>query len=78
MAWRREGTCNRCGACCKSGDPFTGSPHAPCPIYREVDGVGACSDRTHPYYLAGCNVWPSKPEHIADYPTCSYFFVLVT
>jgi len=79
MAWVREGECNRCGECCKSGDPFGGAegigefPGA-CPLLVTVDGNLACSNRQHPYYLAGCNVWPSIPEHIVDYPSCSYTF----
>jgi hypothetical protein len=27
-----------------------------------------------PYYLSGCVVWPSHPDHIRDYPRCSYSF----
>lgn len=78
-AWRRVGECNRCGECCRSGDPFNGELGAPsiagaCPLYRESDGLGACADRAHPYYLGGCASWPSEPEHIADYPSCSYRF----
>lgn len=80
MAWIREGECNRCGECCKSGDPFNGeegmNPQFPgvCPLYRELNGVGECTNRQHHYYLNGCAVWPSQPEHIQDYPSCSYTF----
>ena len=28
-----------------------------------------------PYYMAGCNVWPTDPAHIADLPRCTYSFV---
>jgi hypothetical protein len=79
MPWVREGECCRCGECCV-GDPGREDMTRPapvegyCPLYRIVDGVGACSDRQHPYYLAGCNVWPSQPSHIADKPSCSYTF----
>lgn len=80
MAWVREGECNRCGECCKSGDPFNGEegpsdfPGA-CPLLKVAgDGQLGCSNRQHPYYLNGCNVWPHEPDHIKDYPSCSYTF----
>lgn len=77
--YRREGECSRCGDCCKTGDPFSVPPEsAPaCRLYRERDGVGECTDRAHPLYLNGCNVWPTKPEHLRDYPRCTYRFVRV-
>jgi hypothetical protein len=77
----REGECCRCGQCC-FGDPFEGEmglaaiPDA-CPLLRFHDGTFACSDRRHPYYLNGCNVWPTHPDQIADKPGCSYRFELV-
>jgi hypothetical protein len=27
-----------------------------------------------PYYLAGCNEWPTHPDHIKDYDRCTYSF----
>jgi hypothetical protein len=77
--WRRSGECSRCGACCRSGDPFAGTRGASgvqgaCPLYVERDGVGICTDRTDRYYLNGCASWPSLPRHIVDYPGCSYQF----
>jgi len=78
--WIRKGECNRCGECCSSGDPFLGAmgePEIPgaCPLLALLpEGFHICKDRRHPYYLAGCNVWPSQPEHIVDYPSCSYTF----
>ena len=27
-----------------------------------------------PYYMSGCNVWPTVPDHIKDYPRCTYSF----
>lgn len=79
LQWKRTGECNRCGECCRSGDPFAGelgagSVEGACPLYVEEDGRGACSDRTNGYYLAGCALWPSEPDHIRDYPSCSYRF----
>lgn len=77
--WIRTGECNRCGACCRSGDPFNGTrgpsevPGA-CPLYAEHGGIGHCTDRTDHYYLIGCAHWPSEPDHIRDYPDCSYRF----
>ena len=75
--YRREGECCRCGDCCKTGDPFSVPPESrpSCRLYRETDGLGACSDRRHPLYLNGCNAWPTKPEHLRDYPRCTYRFV---
>jgi len=77
--WRRLGDCNRCGACCRSGDPFNGERGDPevagaCALYAELGGVGTCKDRRDHYYLIGCALWPSLPRHIADYPRCSYTF----
>lgn len=82
--WRRSGDCNRCGECC-SGDPFNGELGTnvidgivSCPILRKQgDGTSTCSDRGHPYYLNGCNVFPQFPEQVANYPSCSYVFTLV-
>lgn len=74
MPWVREGECNRCGDCCRSGDPFTGLPGI-CPIAIEnADGTVTCGNRESGYYVMGCNVWPSIPEHISAYPNCSYTF----
>lgn len=77
--WERKGSCNRCGQCCRSGDPFNGTLGVPaiegaCALYVEVDGLGTCLDRTNPYYQNGCAHWPSHPDHIADKPGCSYVF----
>lgn len=40
-------------------------------------GVHACKDRENPYYLNGCNVWPTHPGHIVDKPSCTYVFTRV-
>jgi hypothetical protein len=75
----RTGECCRCGECCVD-DPFEGelgeaTVHGMCPLYRLLDdGKGHCSDRVHPYYLNGCNVFPTHPGQIADKPGCSYSF----
>lgn len=77
--WRRLGLCNRCGACCRSGDPFNGERGEPkvagaCPLYDETDGIGTCTDRQDHYYLIGCALWPSLPRNIVGYSRCSYAF----
>jgi len=82
MSWKREGYCCQCGECCRGRDPFDGELGPPpvagfCALYRIVDGKGSCSDRTHRYYLNGCNVWPSIPEHVSNYPRCTYTFTEV-
>lgn len=80
MAWIRSGECNRCGECCNSGNPGQLADVTPvvpgaCALYRiGEDGKGMCSNRNHEYYLSGCNVWPSHPDQIVDYPSCSYTF----
>lgn len=78
VTWIRSGSCCRCGECCMSGNPFetgenTEIPGA-CPLLIRDGEVFACGDRQHPYYLSGCAHWPSIPQHIADYPSCSYVF----
>lgn len=65
------------------GDPFNGGEGEPavegfCPLFRwREDGSGHCSDREHPYYLNGCDSFPSHPSQIADKPSCTYSFVAV-
>lgn len=72
--WIREGECNRCGDCCRSGNPLTGEPGI-CPIaIQNADGTVHCTNRQHEYYLKACTHWPSSPENIAAYPNCSYTF----
>ncbi len=79
--WLRTGSCSRCGECCY-GDPFNGENGPPvveggCPLLRFDGDQFACSDREHPYYLQGCNVFPTRPEQIENYPSCTYRFVKV-
>lgn len=75
----RTGECCRCGQCCW-GDPFGGAMGKPaltgaCPLLALLPGGRfACTDRHNPYYLNGCNVWPTHPGQIADKPGCSYRF----
>jgi hypothetical protein len=79
VTWLRLGECNRCGACCKSGDPYGGTvPQGPvagaCPLYTENAGIGTCTNREDYYYSNACAHWPSLPAHIVNYPLCSYTF----
>lgn len=58
-----------------------------CPLFEwhhKPDGnkVGTCighleTSAPHPYYLQGCNVWPTVPHHIVNYPSCTYKFTWV-
>lgn len=57
-----------------TGNPFTGEPNVPCPLLGFQDGHYLCTDRLDPYYLNGCNVWPTHPGQISDKPSCSYKF----
>jgi len=89
--WKRSGYCCRCGDCC-IGDPFNGEEGLPaiegrCPLFRfhhTPDGneeglcIGHEPPNQHPYYLNGCNVWPSDPRHIAHLPRCTYKFEWVS
>lgn len=85
LQWRRIGECNRCGECCRSGDPFAGTEGRPaiagaCPKLARDGEVYACTDRSaaNTYYTNGCALWPSHPKHTAPYPSCSYRFEAVT
>lgn len=74
--WRRIGACTRCGRCCTGpGDPSRIGPvPGMCSLFRWVaPGVGGCVGHGNdPYYLLGCDQWPSKPIHTAHIPTCGY------
>lgn len=72
VTWRRTGYCNHCGQCCQA-DVITGEA-TPCQFLIQDAGVLQCSGRETEEYLNGCNVWPSVPAHIADYPDCTYTF----
>lgn len=85
--WLRAGECTHCGACCMGGDPsilnpqFTDEQRSArtveehCPLLRFADGRSACTGHgRHPFYLGGCNTFPTRPEDIADIPQCGYRF----
>lgn len=78
MSWVREGECCKCGDCCR-GNPFRGEvPNTHddmCPLLGALtkDGERLCTGHgVHPYYLNGCNVWPTVPEHVSAYSRCTY------
>jgi len=77
--FERSGECCRCGQCCMTGDPFEGEMGEPeisgaCPLLSFHAGLYTCIDRQNPYYLNGCNVFPTHPGQISDKPGCSYKF----
>lgn len=78
--WLRTGFCQRCPpneTCCR-GDP-TGGTRSHCALFAVDEiGRGVCTDREDPYYLNGCNEFPSKPEHLIANPTCTYRFEKVS
>ena len=62
-----------------SNGEFPDAPAAPsgyCGHCAGHSGV-APSGQEEPYYLAGCNVWPTDPTQIADKPACTYTFTWV-
>ena len=83
MTWVREGECCRCGECCASGDPFNGTRGVgevagACPLLRFEDTTAVCTGYgVEHYYLIGCALWPSHPDQIRDYPSCTYTFTEV-
>jgi hypothetical protein len=65
---QRKGECNRCGACC-IGNPYTGEANVPCPhLQRDADGLTSCElhGQLDSYWGQGCNVWPTKREHVTQ------------
>lgn len=74
-SYLRTGYCNHCGACCKSGDPFTDDPNLPCSkLVTDHSGAHHCGGRDTELYNKGCNVWPTHPNHLRDYADCTYVF----
>src|SRR5215469_2674555 len=55
-----------------------------CPLltFQSTEGPTACLGHTgmvppgeeDPYYMSGCNVWPTDPGQIVDKPHCTYTF----
>lgn len=56
-----------------------------CPLFElhhgAPEGEGFCighePPNQDPYYLAGCVVWPTSPDNIVNYPSCTYSFTWV-
>lgn len=90
--WERTGGCSQCGDCCEDtgnifslcdGDnnynnPLTQSVHNKCAYFRWMeDGRGMCTGRDTYYYNNGCKFAPTKPNHITDWPNCTYKFTKI-
>lgn len=91
--WRRFGACNNCGECCRAGDPVaSGKPRdlewfteaeladpervpGVCPLWRREGRCAGHGD--HPFYLAGCHLYPQHPDDLKATPSCSYTFTLI-
>lgn len=63
---KRQGECNRCGACCKIlfRCPFLGT---------DADGQYTCKIYQHRF--AQCRLYPLRPEDLREVEQCSYTFV---
>ena len=86
--WKRTGYCSRCGNCCDDTDNIfkdvDGNGDTPgleqvvagkCAYFRwSEDGLAICIGRDTLYYKNGCNVAPSKIQHLSDWPDCTYSF----
>jgi hypothetical protein len=62
---RREGECNRCGACCKI--LFR------CPFLKE-DAAGQFECRIYDKRFAQCRLFPLHPADLREVEGCSYSF----
>ena len=90
--WERTGGCSQCGDCCDDSENIfsildaNGEPnpqivevHGKCAYFRwNEDGTARCIDRTTDYYLNGCRFQPSKPNHITNWPNCTYKFTKIS
>lgn len=85
---KRTGYCNRCGNCCEDLDNVfkdqDGNGNSPgieqtvpgkCAYFRwGEDGLAICTGQDTYYYKNACAFWPSKKNHLTNYPDCSYIF----
>lgn len=92
LTLRRTGHCSRCGQCCDDIENIfkdvDGNGNAPglvqvvpgkCAYFRWMeDGLAGCVGRDTVYYNNGCNVWPTIPQHISEYPGCTFVFEDIT
>jgi hypothetical protein len=88
---KRTGHCSRCGNCCddienifaeldgnNDPNPLVQVVPGKCAYFRWMeDGLAGCVGRDTLYYKNGCNVWPTIPQHIQDYPDCTFKFEVV-
>ena len=89
--WERTGGCSQCGDCCEDTEnifatedangepnPQTQVVHGKCAYFRlQEDGKGLCTGRDTYYYNNGCKFQPSKPNHITNWPNCTYKFTKI-
>lgn len=91
---KRTGFCNRCGQCCIDtknlfqthdgngnpiDEPLKQEVPGMCAYFRwREDGLGECTGRNTQYYLNGCALWPSIPEHTENYDKCGYKYEWIT
>jgi hypothetical protein len=89
--WERTGGCSQCGDCCEEeGNGFSvidgnGQPNpvekvveGKCAYFRwENDGKCSCAGMNTRYYQNGCRFIPTKPNHIVDWPNCTYVFTKI-
>lgn len=53
--------------------------HGKCAYFRLTqDGKGFCTGRDTIYYNTGCKFQPSKPNHIVNWPNCTYKFTKIS
>jgi len=88
----RTGYCSRCGDCCSDTDNIfatvdgNGNPGGlvqvvpgKCAYFRwDSNGQADCTGRDTLYYQNGCAFAPSKPDHILNWPNCTYIFEKIT
>ena len=78
MTWLREGSCSKCGDCCRGEiDGLPAQDDGACPyLAPAANGERLCRihDTVGTYWSRGCNSWPSDPVHIKDYARCTFSF----
>lgn len=90
--WERSGGCSQCGDCCEDtenifskcdgnydyNNPLTQVVENKCAYFRWLEpGKAGCVGRDTTYYNNGCNKAPTKPNHLRDWPNCTYKFTKV-
>lgn len=70
VVWRRTGYCCQCGECCQQ-----------CPALEWIGPKrGICSERVAgiKQHCGNDDTWPPSPIQIANYPSCTYKFEMVS